>query len=446
MSNQKQKKKHTNIQHSRRKGKIKIQIEDMLQFIGGMLFLTAVCVCMMLFVLGGSKKWLDVNATLENEDEITLAGNESEIETEESTKETIEETTEEQTQAPIFEVSIMAVGDNLMHKSVSYSGLQEDGSWDFSGLFANIQSDLDEADVSILCQEVIMGGLELEISGYPAFNTVQELGHSLVKVGFDVVAFANNHTLDQGIKGVSNTISFWKENYPDFCYVGIHGSKEERDNISIIERNGIKIAVLNYTYGLNGRRLPAGQEYWIDLLANEQQMVIDIQKAKVLADFVIVMPHWGTEYSFGIDEQQQRLTQLWADLGVDLVIGSHPHVVQPVKWIPREGYDTPMLVYYSLGNFVSIQDRKERMLGGMAKITIQKQNGKTVISDHALDILVTQYESHPGESYYKPVTTYHIEDYTQELAEKHAIRWTYDNSFSYEAVMQLGQQLMQAVE
>lgn len=469
MTEQKSKKIDENkISQRRKHRKNREQMEDVLQFIIGMSFLMLVCVLMMFLVLSGEKEWIDSSGTLEpvltfsSADEEKCSETDSEHE-ETLSKEAIQESvTKEQEgventgvneesnlgehESYISEVSIMAVGDNLMHKSVTYSGLQKDGSWDFSNLFANIQSDIQEADVSILCQEVVMGGMELEISGYPSFNTVQEIGHSIVEVGFDVVAFANNHILDKGIKGISNTISFWKENYPDICYVGIHESEEAQNEIAIVEQNGIKIAILNYTYGLNGRSLPSGQEYWVDLLANETQMILDIQKAKDEADFIIMMPHWGTEYSFDVNEQQQRLTQLWADLGVDLVIGSHPHVVQPVQWIEREKYENPMLVYYSLGNFVSIQDKKERMIGAMAKITIQKKDGETFISDHSMDILVTHYESHVGEEYYTNVTTYPMEQYTPELAAKHAIITSYDSSFSYESVIELAQWLMERVE
>lgn len=347
---------------------------------------------------------------------------------------------------PSSEVSIMAVGDNLMHASVSYSGLQPDGSWNFSHLFAQIQPDIQEADVRILCQEVIMGGLDLGISGYPNFNTVQEIGHSIAEAGFNVVAFANNHVMDKGADGILRTIHFWKEHYPEMCYTGIHESREEQNQICVIERNGIRIAVLNYTYGMNGHTLPAGQEYLVDLSNDFARIQADIQAARTSADFIIVIPHWGTEYSYDTSTDQQNLTRFLADNGVDLVIGSHPHVVQPVEWVERTGYARPMLVYYSLGNFVSIQDKTSTMLGAMAKISIQKQNGETFITDHSLKLLVTHYEMEEGNPYFTHITTYPLEQYTPELAARHGIRGGYDPSFSYEAIVQNGQWLMTRVQ
>ncbi len=344
------------------------------------------------------------------------------------------------------EATILAVGDNLMHASVSYSGLQADGSWNFDHLFAPIGPDLQSADVKILCQEVILGGLDLGISGYPNFNTVQEVGHSIVNAGFNVVASANNHTMDKGADGILRTIRFWNEQYPQVCVTGIHESKDDQDRIRVIDQEGIRIAILNYTYGLNGYTLPAGQEYLVDLLQDTEKIQADIQTARANADFVIVMPHWGTEYSYDVNEQQQNLVRMMANLGVDLVIGSHPHVVQPVQWVDREGYERPMLVYYSLGNFVSIQDKTSTMLGGMANITIRKENGETYITDHSLKLLVTHYEVEEGNPYFTNVTTYPLDQYTPQLAERHGIRIAYDPSFSYEAIVQNGQWLMGRVE
>ena len=143
------------------------------------------------------------------------------------------------------EVSIIMVGDILLHTPVAESGVQEDGSYNFDALFYNVKDQISEADLAIVNQEVIIGGKELGISGYPCFNAPYELGDALVGAGFDVVLHATNHALDQGKKGIKNCLSFWKKNHPDIAVLGINESQNAQDDIFVYEQEGIRIAVLN---------------------------------------------------------------------------------------------------------------------------------------------------------------------------------------------------------
>ena len=164
-------------------------------------------------------------------------------------------------------IQIIMVGDMLMHERVMESGLLEDGTYNFDHIFVNVKDTIENADLAIVNQETILGGSELGLSGYPAFNSPYELGDSLVNAGFDVILHATNHTLDKGKTGVLNCMNFWDNNYPNITYLGINKSQEEwNTNIFIYEQEGIKIAILNYTYGTNGINPPSDMPYIVNYL------------------------------------------------------------------------------------------------------------------------------------------------------------------------------------
>ena len=310
-------------------------------------------------------------------------------------------------------VDLLMIGDMLIHKPVYKSGFQSDGSLNYDHFFQNIQEDLDEAEIKIVNQETILGGSDLGFSSYPCFNSPQEIGDSEAAAGFNVILHATNHTMDKGYTAIKNTMDFWKNNYPDIKVLGINDNVEEQKNIQLYEQNGFKIALLNYTYGTNGINLPSDKPYLVNLL-NEQKVTEDITLAKSIADFIVVLPHWGTEYRYTPDSLQQKYTKLFSDLGVDLVIGTHPHVLENIEIITNEeGHD--MLVYYSLGNYVSGQTKRDRVIGGMAKVSIEKdyETGECYITEYELDPIVTQQGTY---------TCYKLEDYNDELAKQNRIR------------------------
>ncbi len=326
-------------------------------------------------------------------------------------------------------VSLVMVGDILLHTPVAESGLRVDGSYDFAPLFANVADKIESADLALVNQEVIIGGEELGITGYPCFNAPYELGDALADTGFNVILHATNHVMDKGKKGVLNCLEFWNTNYPQMPVLGIHESEEDAEKIYIYEQDGMKIAILNYTYGTNGIALPSDMPYAVDLL-EEEKVKRDLEKARELADFVIVCPHWGTEYSLGISAQQEKWTRLFLENGVDLVIGTHPHVIEPVEWV-TDGDGREMLVYYSLGNFVNWTSGTgdgvaNRMVGGMAEVELSRnEQGEVTISDYDVEPLVCHLEKGQGG-----VTTYFLKDYSEEMAQKNEIR-KQDSAFSF---------------
>lgn len=323
-------------------------------------------------------------------------------------------------------VSILMAGDVLLHDKIAASGKMEDGTYNYDHMFTNVRDEIEAADIAIVNQEVILGGRDLGLTGYPSFNGAFEVGDALVESGFDVVLHATNHALDKGKNGLLSCINFWENTYPDIAYLGIADTADKADDIYITEKEGIKFAILNYTYGTNGIPLPSDMPYCVNLL-DESRIRADVAAAKLAADFVIVCPHWGTEYILTTDANQKYWTNLFFEAGVDLVIGTHPHVVEPVEVIENEEHS--MLVYYSIGNYINSTAQTgagiaNRMLGVLADITVERKDDDVVISDYGIIPIVAHVKSGAGLC-----TVYKLEDYTTELAAQNEIRYS-DSSFS----------------
>ena len=339
------------------------------------------------------------------------------------------EPTEEPTPEP-EQITLLMVGDILLHTPVEKSAKREDGSYSYDAIFANTKDLIEAADLALVNQEVILGGTELGISGYPRFNAPYEVGDDLVEAGFDVICHATNHAMDKGKEGVVNCLDFWEENYPEITILGLHDNPD--DALYIFEKAGMKIAFLNYTYGTNGIALPSDMPYAVDLLGNKDKVLADIQLAESVADFTVVCPHWGTEYRLTADASQQKWAKLFLENGVDLVLGTHPHVIEPVELLVDETTGHSMLVYYSLGNFVNWTSSSgdgiaNRMVGGMAQITLERgEDGTVAISDYGVTALVCHLESGSDG-----VTVYPLAAYDQDLADLNQIR-KQDPAFSYE--------------
>ncbi len=336
---------------------------------------------------------------------------------------------------PQLQITLVMVGDVLLHTPVAESGRLEEGGYDFSAVFAELREEIQEADLALVNQEVIIGGEELGITGYPTFNAPYELGDALVDSGFDVVLHATNHALDKGKKGLLNCLSFWRENHPGIAVLGIHDSQESQEEIYVYEQDGIRIAVLNYTYGTNGIPLPEDMPYGVDMLERER-VAADLARAEELADFVIVCPHWGTEYVLEATKAQRDWAAFFAENGADLVLGTHPHVIEPIEWV-----NDSTLVYYSLGNFVNWtagtgEGVANRMVGGMARVTVGLDDeGKAAILSYGVEPLVCHVEQGFGG-----VRVYPLREYTVELAAQNEII-EQDGSFSLEYCQKLAEEV-----
>ena len=326
------------------------------------------------------------------------------------------------------EITIVMVGDILLHTPVEEAAKRDDGSYNFDFIFENLKKDISSADIAIVNQEVIIGGQELGVSGYPSFNAPYQIGDALVSAGFDVVCHGTNHALDKGKSGLLNCCKYWREQHPEITVVGINETEDAYNNIDIVEEKGIRIAILNYTYGTNGIPQPKGMPHAVDLL-DRDKVVKDLKFAEENADFTIVCPHWGTEYNLGVDKSQKYWTEIFRKNGADLVLGTHSHVIEPIEMLEDVGIgitnnhgDGDMLVYYSLGNFVNWTSGKgkgvaNRMVGGMADVTLGRNaKGEVVIKSHGVTPVVTHLQKgHEG------VIVYPLTEYTDELGKNNEI-------------------------
>lgn len=320
------------------------------------------------------------------------------------------ETEEVIAEPEVYNVSLLAVGDNLYHSTVYKKGYTENG-YNFDFIYENLQELISSYDLSVINQETVLVDDYSKVSSYPCFGTPKECGNALINAGFDVVLGATNHSYDKKESGVLSTVNFWKQ-YPDITFIGMYDNEEDYKNITIVEKNNIKIAMLNYTYGLNGFVIPEEKYYLVDTLYDKDKIQKDLEYAENNADITIVFPHWGSEYVYDETASQKEWAEFFTEYGADIIIGTHPHVVEPVKQIVSENGNTS-ICYYSLGNFVSGQNEKPRILGGIATLNIQKivdgENITVLVTDNNLIPCVTHYNS-------KEHTIYLLKDYTEELA------------------------------
>ena len=329
-------------------------------------------------------------------------------------------------------IELLAVGDNIAHQTIREVGMSEDGPWNYDSVYQYVKEDVEAADLALVTQETIFVEDREDVSGYPSFGTPPEFGDALVNTGFDVIASATNHALDKGTDSIEYTLNWWEENHPDIPVLGLYDSEEAAEEIPIISCKDLKLAMLDYTYSLNGLELPSDQEYMVDVF-DEEQAREDIRQAKELADVVIVVMHVGNEYEQDVDQETQEWTDIFLEEGVDIVIGSHPHVVRTMETLTGED-GHKMLVYYSLGNFTSTQTDLPSLMGAMAKITVRKniETGEIEIPEHEFIPLLMYYNKEiPQAAIYK------LEDYPQELIQQHFVYEENPEEFSLEYYQQL---------
>ena len=327
---------------------------------------------------------------------------------------TAEATTEPSTTA-MSKVTLVAVGDNLIHNTLIDAGEQENGSRDYTSFYENIKSEISSADIAVINQETMLGGSSFAYAGYPCFNTPWEVGDAAINAGFDIFTCATNHSLDVGYAGIEQECKYF-DSHPEVTHVGTNDSEEDYNSVVYYEKNGIKFAILNYTYGTNGISIPESKPWCVNMM-DKEKITADVNAAKQNSDVVIVFPHWGTENSTSVSDYQREYIKLFSELGVDIVIGTHPHVLQPVEWVENEQTGKKMLVYYSLGNFISHQTSLNQLCGGMAQITVEKRGEEISITSAKLTPVVCWYKSSSGKFSF---SVYKLSEYTDELGSSHA--------------------------
>lgn len=314
-------------------------------------------------------------------------------------------------------VSFMGVGDNLIHETVYNDALQDDGTYDFSKMYTNFKKDAKESDIAFINQETVLGGESLGLSGYPTFNSPTEIAKNLEKAGFNLANLATNHCLDRGEQGIANELEAFSNT--NIVTDGVYTSQEAFNAIPTFKKKGITFSFLAYTYGTNG--IAPDYDYNVSYL-DDDQIKSDVQKAKEISDVVIVSAHWGDENTFEPNDLQKHYAQLFADCGVDVVIGTHPHTIQPVKWI-KGNSGNKMLCVYSLGNFIGGMLTTDNAIGGEIKFDFVKKNDKITIENVKWIPTVIHFEGNQDniiEVRYNYIA-YKLSQYSDKLAKKHVL-------------------------
>ena len=309
------------------------------------------------------------------------------------------------------EVKFLVSGDNLIHRMILEQG-QREGSFDF--LYEHIAPELEAADIAVLGQEGMFVEPRTGYSGFPLFRTPVYVGEAALKAGFNAAACATNHALDAGAAGLNTTAAFYEERgIPCLGILPEWKKAADEPPYHLFVQNGIRIAVFDYTFGTN---LGDPEGYWpgaVHLLSDEGTVRNEIASAVPVADAVIVLVHWGTEYSPEPDGAQRRWAEVFREAGADLIAGSHPHVLQPLEILT--GPDEKQVpVFWSLGNLVSRQDQPERVLGGLAEFTVRRIPGGTEIADCRLVPVIT----HQTED---ATSVWLLSDYPESLAAEHRL-------------------------
>lgn len=339
-------------------------------------------------------------------------------------------TSETENENPVISTaSFIGAGDNIIYygnvrdaASLAYSGGRQ---YNFKPMYEEVSDLISSADIAYINQETVMCGDGWELSYYPMFNSPQDLGYDLVELGFDIVNIANNHMLDKGADGLNATIDFWKS--LPVTMIGGNSNKEEYDDIEIIEKSGIRIALLSYCEMTNGLTVGKNAETWIPYLNSNDPFgtsneidTSDIKKhcesVKDKCDFIIASVHWGDEGSFKPNEKQKKYAEAMADAGVDVIIGTHPHVLQPIEWITGEKGNKTLCVY-SLGNFMAEQDRDYNMVGGLISFDIVKTNSSHAVCEN-VKFIPTVFDF---QTNFYNNKIYLMENYTDLMAENHGI-------------------------
>lgn len=323
-------------------------------------------------------------------------------------------------------ISLIMAGDNFINDKLYNAAKKDDGSYDFKSMYSYIKDIVKNYDLAYYNQETILGGSEIGVSSYPAFNSPYEVGDATIDTGFNLVSLATNHTLDRGEKAIINSLNYWN-NKSNVLTSGGYLSNNDRNKVNIKEVNNITYTMLNYTYGTNGIKVPEGKEYLVniwpctgnnpdnDTKYQEYKEVVkeDILRVRDKVDLLIVAMHFGVEYTHVPTNYQIDMAEFLSSLGVDIIIGTHPHVIMPITYIN----DT--LVIYSLGNFLSAQDTNNdynTTVGLLSSIKITKNIDKDNNSSIKLSDLNNELIYTTNKDGYKiiPFSNPDIKDYLND--------------------------------
>ena len=297
--------------------------------------------------------------------------------------------------SPLDSADLLFAGDAMQHAAQNVAARQGNGTYDYSECFALLEPYIQSADYAVVNLECPLGGRPY--TGYPCFSAPDEFGWQLRKSGFDLILTANNHCLDRRDAGLRRTVAKLDEMKIPHIGTYLNAAARNRQLPFMVNLKGMKVAFLDYTYGTNG--IPVQKDVVVDRI-DLRQMETDINAARDAgAQVLCVFLHWGVEYTLSPVKEQKDLAQWLVDRGVDLIIGGHPHVVEPFKVVHSDAYDKDVLVVYSLGNFISNQKPVDTRGGAMVKVTLKVENGKPVVRNPRYRLFFCQHPSGRGDNY-----------------------------------------------
>lgn len=325
-------------------------------------------------------------------------------------------------------ISIAAIGDILIHRPVYEDAKIQDGRYDFKPMIANVKHVLEQADFTMANQESITGGTEIGLSSYPTFNSPFEVADAFADAGVDLMTMANNHTLDRGEKAIINAITHY--NKIGIESVGSYLNEEDANTLRIVNVNGIHLGFLSYTYGTNGIPVPKGKSYLVSLI-DQEKIKQDINRIKNKVDVVIINVHWGLEYQSYPSNEQKKLAKFMANEGAHVIIGHHPHVLQPMEWVENEQGEKSIVIY-SLGNFLSAQKGKGKDIGGVFQLTIEKRiegnQTKITLKDPSI---VPTFVSSQNSRNYRVHLLENINQASYQQVMNHMTQWLKEKQYTY---------------
>lgn len=319
----------------------------------------------------------------QNSDHISDVNIAQDVETQDKNTNKTNEPTPETTKDTTINMAF--TGDIMCHNTIYNDAYNSSSSsYDFSYIFDNVKFYLQTADITIGNLETTFAGSKKGYSSYPRFNTPESLADTLKKLGFDVLSTANNHCYDSNYAGIESTIDYLDQ--ADISHTGTYKSEEDQNKILIKNVKGINIAFLSFTYGTNGITVPQDKAYSVNLIDKELiKKQIDLAKAKN-PDLISVSMHWGVEYQTKPNTEQKELADFLFQNGVDLIIGNHPHVLQPMEKRTitlSDGSTKDGFIVYSLGNFLADQNKTYTRDTAILNLKITKSKDKKITIDSA---------------------------------------------------------------
>lgn len=307
---------------------------------------------------------------------------EKQIKEEKLKEEELERKKKEEEENREKKISLIAVGDALIHDTV-YQAARIPGGFDFRPMFENIKPIVQKYDLAYYNQETILAGDELPLSNYPTFCSPTQVGDGFIDSGFNLVSLANNHTLDKGTAGVNASLRYWNKQKDKIMFHGSASSEEEANRIDIREKNGIKYTMLSYREEALSNGLYPKYPYEVNIYSKEKAEK-DIAKVRDKVDVLIVAMHWGWEDRNDVSPMQKQIAKELSEMGVDIILGNHSHVIQPIERVNKT------VVVYSMGNFISDQIPTDNLIGGMTSMDIKLKKGELTVDNIEARLIYTK--------------------------------------------------------